>query len=220
MMVDGPSMGPGSWPSAEALAADAAFTGSYQTRIGVGAPKAGGGGRGVGIPGTPLGTVSTRSQTANQSRYYKFTLPAPVLVDQLTFEVTAAPASNANVRAGLTLADVDWQPIGVPLIDESVAVASGFTGVKTASPSVAVLLAPGKYLLRTNVDVAMTLRQWWLPQDGLVDPALGANSNPEFVYLSETFGAMTTPAAKWTTWVPGNLGQFTPLLLRWTDPLG
>jgi hypothetical protein len=206
--------------SAASLAADPALADAFAERVGIGAPEASGGTRGVGIPGTPLGTVSTRSQSINQSRYYKFTLRAPVTIDQMTFEVSTAPASNANVRCGLTLADVDWQPIGTPIADAAVAVASGFTGVKTSTVSPAVALVPGKYLLRTNVDVTMTLRQWWLPQDGLVDPALGANSNPEFVYLSETFGAMTTPAAKWTTLVVGNLGQFTPLLLRWTDPLG
>jgi hypothetical protein len=69
----------------------------------------------------------------------------PIIIDQLAFEVTTGPSSANNVRIGIYKADGDHQPVGGPLHDEAIAVASGFTGWKT-SAATSIDLAPGVYL--------------------------------------------------------------------------
>jgi hypothetical protein len=109
-----------------------------------GLAKISGGATEWGIPGASFSAVGTTVLTINEVRYTPFTVRYPVVLTAQQFEVTAAPASNANVAIGIYAADSEVQPTGAPLYDSgSVAVASGFTGLKTTS-GISVPLRPDR----------------------------------------------------------------------------
>jgi len=111
-----------------------------------------------GVPGTAFTAASTALLVINTDRYTPINVPYQVTLTELHFEVTAAPASNANVAIGVYLADSELQPL-TRLYNVEVAVASGFTGVKDVT-GLSIALPPGNYLIAKNCDVAMTLRSF------------------------------------------------------------
>jgi len=143
-----------------------------------------------GMRGSP--PISTQALAVNTLRYMPFDVTRAQTFDQVVFEVTTAPASNAKVRIGIYAADTDWQPTGAPLLDVEVAVASGFTGVKTTA--ISVPLPAGRYVGVVNVDVAMTVRS--VVGDAIdvgFNPATSANLLFSTLTVASAYGAMPSP---------------------------
>jgi hypothetical protein len=101
MMADGPSMGPGSWPSAEALAADPAFAGSYAALVNPDEVSAG-----EGSVLRPLVTTNA-SLASGVLRLAFFTARKTETVNSLrVFSAsTAAGATPSLVRSGIYSVD-------------------------------------------------------------------------------------------------------------------
>jgi hypothetical protein len=172
----------------------------------------------VGLPSlSGIISVGTIANIANSVRYTPLIVTSSVTLDQMWFEVTTAPASSANFRGALYAADTDWQPTGAPLFDQAVAVASGFTGVKTAALS-SVAVPVGRYLIAYNMDQAMTHRRFTAPMYH-VDPAGGASPGAVQYVAAQTYGAMPNPGTAFTGGGgASNTGYSHVVLLRWTTP--
>lgn len=168
-------------------------------RSAVGRPSVGGVAQ-LSIPGARgIGTVTAQALTVGQLRYVPYEIVTPRSFDMNAFEVTVAPASDANVRIGITACNTNLQPIGAPLLDQAVPVASGFTGVK--SPTFTeLLLPPGIYLGVVNCDVAMTLRAIAVDAaEPTYAVTLGASPFTNSLVVTSAYGALPTPCPAWTT---------------------
>jgi hypothetical protein len=187
-------------------------------RVDLGMPRESGGTRYCGLPGVQFSTAATRAHSTGQIRYYPLDVRSAITLTGLRFEVTTAPAADGNTRVGLYAADTDWQPTtAAPIFDVGVPVATGFVGVKTAT--VTGTLQPGRYLLATAVDQAMTLRAFRGGASSAL-PALGASPFVEFVLAFTGYGPMPTPGARWSGSAATNTGTSHAVLLEWSTPLG
>lgn len=166
-----------------------------------------------GVPGVFFTAQTTLALTANTASYHVFDVLYPLTVTAQQFEVTVAPASNANVRVGIYLADTDIQPTGAPLYDAGVAVASGFTGKKTTT-GLSVVLNPGRYLMAVNCDVAMTLRTVICPATALLD-AMGAAAMAARFTVAQTYGAFPSTPTAWTALTASTAGAYQLVELQW-----
>ncbi len=170
-----------------------------------------------GVPTGGLFVSETTSSIAiNTVRYTFIRVEYPITLTAHQFEVSTAPASNANVRIGIYRADSTLQPTGAPLYDNGgIAVASGFTGVKTTT-GLSVALSPGMYLVAVNCDVTMTMR---VLQTGTptIDTSIGANAFLQKATGSQTYGAYPSPGTSWTTNSNGSAGLQHPVVFQWTE---
>jgi hypothetical protein len=182
-------------------------------KVSLGLPKQADGTQYLSVPGVQFSSALTRAHTAGQLRYYAFEVRTPITVSKLAFEVSTAPASNANVRVGLYAADADLQPTGAPLTDQAVAVASGFTGVKSVT-GLSIALPVGRYVICTNMDVTMTLRAFRGGITG-IPIAMGATPFTEFWLVTEAYGALNNPGTKWTGSGAASTGTSHSVLLGW-----
>jgi hypothetical protein len=169
------------------------------------------------LPGNlMIGTIAN-PLTANVLRYIPVLIPYAITLTAWQFEVTSGPASNANLRHGLYIADADWQPSGGPLYDSgAISIASGFTGVKSAS-GLSISVARGRYLLATNVDVAMSLRFVIIPGSMV---KTGVSASPQVLALqksSVTFAALANPGTLWDTINGGTTGPQACIFYQWTE---
>lgn len=183
-----------------------------------GIAKISGGAQQWGIPNTGFTSAGTSALTINEDRYVPFRVDYPITLNAWQFEVTAAPASNANVRVGIYLANTDMQPASAtaPAYDSgAITVASGFTGVKTAT-GLSIVLQPGMYLAAMNCDVTMTVRTIVGPT-WIVNAAFGATPLVQRVSIARAFAAFPTPGAQWTTInaVANGLQHF--VVWQWTE---
>lgn len=188
------------------------FTGYPRGRAKIG----GGGAVQYGLPGVDMNTVTTLAVTVNTDRTTWFEVQGkyPIAVDQVTFEVTTAPASNANVRVAVYAADADLQPTGSPLIEFGVPVASGFVGKKTTN--VSATLPPGQYCACINVDVAMTLRA--VTGGALIAGIYTGMGTTPFIQdatVARAYGPFTTPTP-WTTLNNSATPARNTVVFRWT----
>lgn len=171
-----------------------------------------------GIPNTSFTTGGTTALVINEDRYVPFRVDYPLTMSAWQVEVTAAPASNANIRIGVYLANTDMQPAAAtaPAYDSgAVAVASGFTGIKTAT-GLSVVLVPGMYLAAINCDVVMTLRTVVGPSF-IVNAALGATPLVQRVSVARSFAAFPTPGQQWTAINAVAAGSQHFVVWQWTD---
>lgn len=181
-----------------------------------GQPKISGGAQQFGVPGLTFTAQTTVTPTVGEVRYHLMFVENPILLSSVVFEVTAAPASDANVRIGIYTADVDQQPLGGPVYDSgNIPVATGFTGIKTTAIS-SLSLPKGVYLIATNIDVAMTLRtatstSFW------VGTGLGASALTNAFAVTEAFGAFKTPGTKWPARAGGTAGQSIRTFFTWSE---
>jgi hypothetical protein len=168
-----------------------------------------------GIPAADFNNVSTAVLTINEVRYILFKVKYPVTLIAQQFEVTSAPASDAKLRVGIYLADTDLQPTGAPVYDLEVAVASGFTGLKTTS-SISVPLAVGNYLSAINCNVAMTLRSLFSPTP-IILAGMGSSPFAERFSVAQTYpGSFPNPGTKWTALTVGT-GLQHLVCYQWTE---
>lgn len=157
------------------------------------------------VPGATFSGVGTSALSAGAVRYTPFLVERPITITAQQFEVTTGPASGANVRVGIYQADMENQPVGAALYDSgNISVASGFTGLKTAT-GLSVKLKPGLYLLATNCDVAMTLRTLISPAFHLGASLGGAPMIRRFD-ATQTYGAFPNPGTKWTSAITSSTG--------------
>jgi len=155
-------------------------------------PRGSGGTRHWGLFGAGFNSQGTTTITANNLRFIPFFVPKTTTLSALKFEVTTAPASNANIRFGIYSTNSDLQPTTLQYDSGNIAVASGFTGALTASPT--TVLTIGWYLLACNVDVTMGVRSLVTPSPFVADP-LGATPFIQRFDLVSTFGAYPASGA-------------------------
>jgi hypothetical protein len=160
--------------------------------------------------------VATTNLNVNQVRYVWMKVEYPITLTAHQFEVTTAPASNANVRIGIYTADTNIQPTGAPLYDSgSIAVASGFTGVKTTS-GLSIALVAAVYLVAINIDVALSMRSINVGTTA-IDNNMGANALIQKVVAAQTYGAFPSPGTPWTTTNTGSSGMQHSIVWQWTE---
>lgn len=179
----------------------------------IGRPKISGGAAQWGIPGVVSVNNGTKVLGVNNVVYSFFYVTEPITILLASFEVTAAPASSANVRVGVTAADTDWQPTGAPLLDQAVAVGSGATGVFSTT-AISIALAPGRYLSVQNCDVTMTVRAILGGLTGIL-PAMGSAMWIGKFTASQTYGAFPTPGTAWTTASGNGNGHQHSVVYAW-----
>lgn len=179
-----------------------------------GTAKISGGATQYGIPFTYPTSISTSGLSANVIRYVPLIVLSAVRLSQVAFEVTIGPLSDANVRIGIYAADSDYQPAGSCLSDSSdIAVATAFTGVKTAA--VSVNLPAGIYLIAINTSVAMTIRTYVSGTTSFI-AALGASSGIQRFEKSSAYAAFASPGVAWDTVNAANAGQQNFCVWQWT----
>lgn len=164
-----------------------------------GIAKISGGAQQWGVPNTGFTAGGTTALVVNEDRYVPFRVDYPITLNAWQVEVSTAPASNANIRIGVYLANTDMQPASAtaPAYDSgAIAVASGFTGAKTAT-GLSIVLVPGMYLAAINTDAVMTLRTIVSPT-WIVNAALGATPLVQRLSVARSFAAFPTPGQQWT----------------------
>lgn len=183
-----------------------------------GIAKISGGAQQYGIPSRMgCSSQSTSTLNANEVRYVPIYVDYPVTLNAWQLEVTTGPAGSANIRLGVYLADTNVQPTGgAPLYDSgAVAVATSFTGVKSAS-GLSIVLAGGVYLVCLNTDTAMTVRTLISPTP-LVAASLGTNALLQRLTVSQAFGAFPNPGTAWTTASAGTGGLQHFASWQWSE---
>jgi hypothetical protein len=152
MMADGPSMGPGSWPSAEALAADPAFAGTYAPVVTSFRLHPSRFAAGVGAPS--LTTLNGRmavwafDAALDERIVGTFEVPAGWATLTVDYEIANVTADSGDVRWGVDFgefADGDNLNASLPIAQASVVTALGqyVLDVATISTS-AMACTPGK----------------------------------------------------------------------------
>jgi hypothetical protein len=153
--------------------------------------------------------------TANTVFYQPFVVSAPITVDATNFAVSTGPASAANVRTGVYLADSNLQPSGAPLIDSgNVAVGTSVTGT-FLNQFTPVTLQPGVYLTAINTSVNLTCRVQRGGPTG-TNVGNGTSSLISLLPVSQTQGAFPNPGTAWTTPTYAATGPNHVLFLRWS----
>lgn len=184
---------------------------SFAPRVGAGAPRSTGGTLYTGVPGAQIASVQTLAVPTLIRRYNAFELTEPTRITDLSFEVTTGPGGATSVIAGIYAADQDFQPVDRQA-SVSVAVAAGFTGVKTAA--MPVTLQPGRYLMAVQVGAAMTLRSMRGGVSHLA-PALGATPVPAAFTVTATFEDGLLPeGVRWTGVAAGTAPEHV-IALSW-----
>lgn len=154
------------------------------------------------IPGAQPTTTATISIAINTDVYHPLYVDTPIVVDQMAAEITSG--GTGNMRIGLYEADLNWQPVGGPLMDSG-NIDTSTTGVKTYTPGTAVYLRRGRYLSVYNSDLGPTLRifRGSLPNGQLLT-TLGTNANLKWMTVSRTYAAFPSPGTAWDTAVSGS----------------
>jgi hypothetical protein len=171
----------------------------------------------VGIPATEFYGSSVYAFSPAVEHYTPFRVARPVNVSALLFNVTVAPASDALIRFAIYAADSEDQPTGAPVFDSGdIAVASGFTGVKTTA-GLDIDLPAGRYLFAFNMNVGMTLRLFYATASGL-SAALATGSFVRYYLVNRAYAAYPTPGVKWdSVGNTTNIGRSFVGLLKWTE---
>jgi hypothetical protein len=183
-----------------------------------GLAKINGGAQQWGAPGTLFTSQGTTALVINEDRYVPLFIPYAVTLTAWQLEVTTGPASAANLSIGIYPADTDMQPVAAtaPLYDSgSVAVANGFTGIKTAT-GLTIALTPGAYLVAINCDVTMTLRTF-ISGSPIIGAALGATPMVQRVSVARTYNPFPTPGNKWTATNVSAAGLQNFVVWQWTE---
>lgn len=174
-----------------------------------------GGSQQYGIPGTQIINVNTSSLNANSVRYTPVFIPYAVTITGIAFEVTTGPSGNANGRIGIYAMGNNGQPTGTPIYDSgSIAVASGFTGIKTLT-GLNINLQPGYYLIGMNCDVSFTLRTFSSPSFYL-SASFGGAPMMRRGDGTLTYGAYPSTPAPWTSMITSTTGFDHVVAFQWT----
>jgi hypothetical protein len=148
----------------------------------------------LSTPGFGVSSVTTQALSAGVRYFYRLWFEAPVIVDQLVFEVTTAGTGVA--RVGLMTADFDWQPSSVLVDSGDIDVST--IGVKTYTIPSPVTMPVGRVLAVIHPNVAVTVRE---AAGGFIstDYVTTLGNNPVVMRRQVTlaYGALDTTA--WTT---------------------
>lgn len=175
------------------------------------------------LPGVyPVGSA-TVSQAQNSIVYMPIEVRTRIIIDQLTWEATAAMATAGNRRVGIVAANEWMQPTGNVVYDAEVAMGAGVTGI-FSTPVTNIELGPGRWLLLSNCDTSFTARSVTgaMPNLGIVNTLSG---NPLVTQWTRTggtpYGAFTTPVPEWTATVAQATGMRYTLFPRviWQAPV-
>lgn len=167
-----------------------------------------------GVPGVQFVGTTTQALTANTVYYAPFEVTAPLTLDFMALEVTAAAGANGNLRMGVYAADTNLQPTGAPLFDSGdVTVTAAATGIlsKQGTP---VTLQPGVYLTAVNTSQGLTARAA-LGGQTMISTAMGSNLFTVLTSAAQTQGAFPTPGTPWTTRVAAANSARNVAMLRW-----
>jgi hypothetical protein len=115
----------------------------------------GGGTTFLSTPGFGVSSLSTVALSSGFRYFYRLWFEAPMMVDQLVFEVTTAGAGVA--RVGLLTADFDWQPSSVLVDSGDIDVST--VGVKTYTLPAPVAVPVGRVLAAIHPNVGVTIRE-------------------------------------------------------------
>ena len=185
--------------------------------------KAGGGTIYYTLPGATASGASTTGGVTDghgTDYYTPFFCDAPIVVDQMAFEVTTL-SSGKNMRVGIYRADTDLQPTGAPLADSG-DISVGTTGVKTYTPGTPLLLPRGRYLTVHNNDdntATLLVRAYFFGYCGSGLPTTLAASYIQRLTVARTYAAFPTPGTPWTTVASGTTAGFNAaVLLRVSTP--
>ncbi len=166
-----------------------------------------------GVPGVQISGASTQTNSANVDNYAPFFVDAPISVDMLRFNVNTGggPSGNATVYIAIYRADDDMQPIGAPIVNDSIAVASGATGIfrKQITPTT---LTQGNYVMVLNTSVAIVFGHWRGGPTFVSSDAITANI---ILNVARTANTFTSSPSKWTGSLTTGSGFFHFVLLRY-----
>jgi hypothetical protein len=145
--------------------------------------------------------------------YAPFFVDAPISVDMLRFNVNTGggPSGNATVYIAIYRADDDMQPFGAPIVNDSIAVASGATGIfrKQITPTT---LTQGNYVMVLNTSVAIVFGHWRGGPTFVSSDAITANI---ILNVARTANTFTSSPSKWIGSLTTSSGFFHFVLLRW-----
>lgn len=174
----------------------------------------------LSIPGLVQTSQGSGQYNANYDHYAPMLVASPIVVDQLSFEVSTAEAGK-NMRVGLYAADARWQPIGAPLADSG-NISLTATGVKTYTPGTPLTLPRGRYLAAWNMDsngvAALRYALGGIPGAAFNPTTLSSNQIVGQLRVSRALAAFPTPGTAWDTGDAGPSAGVFPIYLRVTAP--
>lgn len=148
------------------------------------------------LPGVSLVSYGTAAIAANLVRYLPIRVITPIVIDQLTVEVTSAGAGGTTARLGIYNADLSWQPTTLVVDAGTIAVDAN----AVVNKAVTQALPAGRYLLAINTDGAPTLRSArGYPPGSIIANALGVNGIVNFLRGAQAYAAFPATGTAWTT---------------------
>lgn len=171
-----------------------------------------------GLPGTTFTGTSTTALIANRTNYAPFSVKSKsIILKQIAFECTTAPASNATMRIAIYKADNNMQPIATKVLDTGAITVSSAAGAVYRVRITPVTLTPGNYLIATNTGVAFTLRIYLGNYSTFATNTLGANLTNSW-YISQTLSGAAFPdtGLAWNNKTTSNAAFPTYVLLGWS----
>lgn len=170
----------------------------------------------LSLPGAIALTWSAKAYAKNNVYYFPIHVRTPITIDQVTFEVTVAGGAGKKARIAIYAADTNWQPgaqsvASAELAIDAVAVVNGaLTDTE---------LREGRYLIALTLEDNTTLRGIWYGGQMLGwSPTLGADADPQRIYVSKTYAALADPGTAWDTIGTSATGLIYPVFLQVKTP--
>jgi hypothetical protein len=130
-----------------------------------------------GIPGNSLQTAAVYLLQGSRpnSHYSPFVVRSPITIEELSYQVTATPASTSQLSVNLYDADQDWQPIFATKRVMSTAISQTAINVTTVT-GLSETLQPGRYVTEVfQQDQQTQLRVYGCAVEGLAVMIFAAN---------------------------------------------
>jgi hypothetical protein len=182
----------------------------------MGRAKATGGTVYLSIPGCPVVSTSTASPGNGQDNYGAWFASTPLIIDQLSAEVTTG--GGTNFRMGFYAADANWQPVGAPLADSG-SLDSVTPAVKTYTPASPIYVPPGRYVSVINADSGTTaFRVFRVAMETAFGTALGSSPFLAAMTVSRAHAAFPTPGTAWTSVTTSTVPLLHYIAYRVTAP--
>lgn len=150
------------------------------------------------LPGIASGSGGTQALVKDRLHYIPIKPITPIVIDQITIEVTSAAAGSEKCRIAIYRADINWQPLAQIVATAEIAIDANAV-VDTAIAD--TTLREARYLIGINVEGNVTLRTANIavyPTMGYLT-TLGATPRVGIVYVSAAYGALPDPGTAWGT---------------------
>lgn len=165
------------------------------------------------LPGVVLTATSSVASVINTITYDMFWVESEIVLDQMALNVTVGPTGTAKMHLGIYNADTDWQPSGAALVDNTITISGGATGVVTQS--ISLTLPRGRYLIARNCNNTFTMRSWrGYPVNVGLEPALASSNIITSGTVASAYGALPSS----TPWTAVLTGGDHPIILRVSTP--